>query len=614
MTMSKKEIVEFYLDQYTILETVPIFNQSDENDLNAIKLLECLDDYHLPYLPTGFIWVKPNKNSLEVHRHVSTSEITFKIFVFKKVEKKGPIHIQYIVTVNNNPVQGYTTTKKDNKYYGDRLYAYNLNKYKLDSERTVRGHIIDHLDTIDLGETRKKQNSTYCPFNYKPEIYGKWAINKRKNIVEKWRANSTSYSEFIFYEFHEHLSKTGLTVQNGNPFPSGVFLCPITNKNVLPSSGFYVERDSKYHIKNEKPKPREMILHPIVVHSYQEYTNIISSLSRSNSIGKLTNDIVEDDMNMLQLRFSAESETNTITAKIKYMNALILKYYIDMKNDEVMDLVKYWLMRCFSTLNKLNKSTKNELFKKLDSFKQYFSELLNSFDEKQLQINNTQEDKTMIRTIPFNVTKQAVYAYKSYFNFLAKNNLQLIANGLETYQAADAIEDLIKQMEKRGISFEIKNDEPEKLPNAIQKRIGRFTSGGSNIIEDQNIKEEKRKSDNNIKKEVKKEIEKERKKEKRREADPKVKQEINNEKTFEFFRTKKVANSGFEARLKNLQPNDVIVLKNLLSDTKAKQFIKLIPENKKNMIKTYVKTSNSYLREEITTVLKSYPYYEENCV
>lgn len=226
-TSSKREL---YIEKQSLVEVT--FEMDDED---AWDLFNHLPSHVLPPLPFGYQWVSANDN-YSVIRDASTKEHDIRIVLY------GPDrtnYINFICQVDGRTTYSFGHTKNgrgpNNRTYPMTSSDYRVRGYDYASKKYkshVRGHLIDHQDTI-LG---KPTLSTYDARNYVPEppIY-EWGLGFRRLKIGELRKQrgGGAYAQMNTY------SDTPLLTANGTAVPEDIRVYTYSKHEDYPSKEVY---------------------------------------------------------------------------------------------------------------------------------------------------------------------------------------------------------------------------------------------------------------------------------------------------------------------------------------------------------------------------------------
>ncbi len=213
---------ELYLEQMlpvrlefeaALEETYPVFS-----DMPSITL---------PIPPEGYQWVR-HENRHCMIRHKMTSEHTLKLILFGPNDQQ---QINFLFQVDNITRYSFAHTKRGAD--PSRKYPMGANDYQVPGfdytialsnkkfNSHVKGHLIDHKDTMKVGP--RNLWSTYDARNYIPEppIY-EWGMGIRNQAVANLRATAgnTAYSQTVTYPVDPLLTRNHTLVPEGGYFTS----------------------------------------------------------------------------------------------------------------------------------------------------------------------------------------------------------------------------------------------------------------------------------------------------------------------------------------------------------------------------------------------------------
>ncbi len=229
-----------YLEKQQCVEIT--FEMDDER---AWDLFNKLPSYILPVLPHGYQWVEANHN-FSVIRNISSKEHDIKVVLY------GPDKTNYINFICQ--VDGITTYSfahtKHGKGPDNRAYPISSNNYRvLDYNYApkkygahVRGHLIDHQDTI-LG---KPNLSTCDARNYVPEPPEyEWGLGFRRLKIAELRKTpgGGAYAQMNMY------SEASWITANGTSVPDDVRVYTYTKNN-------HYQAKEVYHVDFEENMQR----------------------------------------------------------------------------------------------------------------------------------------------------------------------------------------------------------------------------------------------------------------------------------------------------------------------------------------------------------------------
>lgn len=213
---------ELYIEQQRLVKLT--FEMSKEEAWDAFN---ALPKHVLPPLPHGYQWVRANDN-YSVIRNEKAEKHAISIILYGPDAKQ---YINFICQVDDVTTYSFAHTKSGSGPK-DRTYPMTNNDYKvLDYDYAskrynshVRGHLIDHQDTI-LG---RGTLSTYDPRNYIPEPPEyEWGLGIRRLKVAELRKQrgGGAYAQLNTYP------ETPLVTMNGTLVPEDVRLYAYSHTN-----------------------------------------------------------------------------------------------------------------------------------------------------------------------------------------------------------------------------------------------------------------------------------------------------------------------------------------------------------------------------------------------
>ncbi|MAZ77503.1 MAG: hypothetical protein CMF39_02375 [Legionellaceae bacterium] len=206
----------------------------------------------LPRLPHGYRWVEV-ENQFAVMKDVQAPDHHLKLIIYGPDAKS---QINYLFQVDNVTTFGFAHTRKT-KEPKSRRYPMTQDQYRVpgyayqehDFSAHVRGHIIDHKDTIrEVGLSSAW--STYDGRNYVPEPpdYA-WGQGVRKQKVAEVRKKFAAYSQFMEYGEGHHVTV------GGTPVPTAIYFTSFRfdrEQQYQPTEVFNVEFDEDLSRPNKR--------------------------------------------------------------------------------------------------------------------------------------------------------------------------------------------------------------------------------------------------------------------------------------------------------------------------------------------------------------------------
>lgn len=242
-----------YIDRY---ELADLYIEAELSD--SWSIFNSMPKESLPLLPEGYLWVRAeDKYSVIRERTIPECNLLLVLYGPNANKKK---RINFVFQVDGVTTYSFAHTKNssgpDKRAYPmsseDFIvpgYDYSRTRYK----GHVRGHLIDHQDTIM--EHSKVYWSTYDARNYVPEPPEyEWGLGIRRLKVKKLRekGEGRAYAQFSRY------SDTPLKTANGTPVPEYVYFYAYE----LTATGGYEVREV-YNVEWEedltRPKGRKVL-------------------------------------------------------------------------------------------------------------------------------------------------------------------------------------------------------------------------------------------------------------------------------------------------------------------------------------------------------------------
>lgn len=235
-------------------EYVPLtIEMADEEALDAFYALP--ENVLPPNLPAQYRWVKKDDahciakvSGAKDHAltlilygpHAQTTKINF-LFQVDGVTVYSFAHIQ-------RPAQDPQRTYPNGLDF--RVPNFNYRKHKYSSH--VRGHMIDHADTICSGSS--EDWSTYDRRNYTPEPPDyDWGLGIRNQQVKALRSSHTGSAYAQINEYTGPIEKT----VDGTPVPSDVRFCTYSLKTYNAEDIYHVEFSENF----KRPKGKKVLEH-----------------------------------------------------------------------------------------------------------------------------------------------------------------------------------------------------------------------------------------------------------------------------------------------------------------------------------------------------------------
>lgn len=205
---------ELYLEQHQPVEIT--FEMQDEK---AWERFNALPQHVLPVLPAGYQWVRTEGRYAAMRHQVSQAhEVNLVLY--------GPAAhgaINFLCCIDHVTTYSFANTSRRKQM--DRKYpmsndAFRVEEYQYQGKKYqshVRGHLIDHQDTIAQG----KNSSTFDKRNYVPEppVYD-WGMGFRNVKVRRLRKDDpgSAYAQMNDYGHQPMMTR------NGTPVPEYVRL------------------------------------------------------------------------------------------------------------------------------------------------------------------------------------------------------------------------------------------------------------------------------------------------------------------------------------------------------------------------------------------------------
>lgn len=171
-------------------------NATDEN---AIPLFEQMPEDLLPTLPIGHQWgVENDGGKPAILKSIDAPEHELDIILYGPDKNK----INYIFQVDGVTWQSFSHTragKSPPRKFPMTARHYTVKDFEYDDAKShIRGHCIDHQDTMLVGP--QKFYSTFDCRNYIPEPHYKyWGLTMRRLITAEIRKNNNAYMQFVHY-------------------------------------------------------------------------------------------------------------------------------------------------------------------------------------------------------------------------------------------------------------------------------------------------------------------------------------------------------------------------------------------------------------------------------
>jgi hypothetical protein len=290
------------------------------DDANAWRVFNRLPEHVLPVLPQGYRWVCSNRN-YSIIRNQNTEEKVIKIVLYGP-DKNSNINFICIIDdvttysfahtqINNHP--GKANPPMSLSDYRVIGYDYSSKKYK----GHVRGHLIDHQDTIMAGSML----STHDRRNYIPEPPEyEWGLGIRRLKVKQIRdqPGSGAYAQFNSY------SEVSLQTSDGTLVPEDVrFFSFNPGKN-------YIAKDM-YHVEFEEDMKRPQG-HAVLAHAA---THFMSSLNAAPIVATYSPEM-SDRALRLKVRNTSKKEQSIVQQGVfsRYLKKDQLLVAYDKGDDE----------------------------------------------------------------------------------------------------------------------------------------------------------------------------------------------------------------------------------------------------------------------------------------
>jgi hypothetical protein len=210
-TMTPKR--ELYIGQM-----LPVTLEYEAHKEEAYNVINTMPAETLPQLPRGYVWAR-NDGKHSIIRHTMADEHKLKLILYGP-NAAGQINFLFQVDGVTHYSFAHTRRGKDPQ----RSYPMGQNDFRVpgfnyanaDFNSHVKGHLIDHKDTMQIGPTATW--STYDLRNYIPEPPEyEWGLKIRNQQVGALRRmpSQTAYAQIVLYP-----GKPLLTI-NRTPVPEG---------------------------------------------------------------------------------------------------------------------------------------------------------------------------------------------------------------------------------------------------------------------------------------------------------------------------------------------------------------------------------------------------------